>query len=287
MNHPAASSSPETAPPVRSAAITPMSVPDPCLGPGPGYSHGDASDLLGSCDAPLRDVTRLILEAALQVELDHHLNGCAEDPDDRADVNSHNGHRPKTVLTTFGPVEVLMPRDRRGSFSPAILPKYRRDLAGREPLLLSLAARGLPRADFEARLVQFYGDSPPAAPLSHVADRVAARLHLWQRRRLAPRYLVLFADTATVPGGREAVHLAVAVAADGRRELLSLWAAGAAGPADVWEPIFGDLRCRGLQHVSIVVGNGTAGLPAAARTAWPHAAVHARSHLLRSAGPVR
>ncbi|MBF9073673.1 transposase [Streptacidiphilus fuscans] len=277
MNHPAASSA--------------MSLPEPCLGPGPAFGHstgpGDATDLLGSCDAPLRDVTRLILEAALQVELDHHLNGCAEDPDDRTDVNSHNGHRPKTVLTTFGPVEVLMPRDRRGSFSPAILPKYRRDLAGREPLLLSLAARGLPRTDFEARLVQFYGDSPPSAPLSHVADRVASRLHLWQRRRLASRYLVLFADTAVIPGTREVVHLAVAVAADGRRELLSLWAARATSPADIWGPIFGDLRCRGLQHVSIVVGDGTAGLPTAARTSWPHAAVHARSHLLQHAGPSR
>ncbi|WP_174501581.1 transposase, partial [Streptacidiphilus melanogenes] len=203
----------------------PVPAADPVAGrpAGPAAGPADATDVLGSC-APLRELTRLILEAALEVELDHHLG--AERSRNRDDVNSHNGHRPKTVLTTFGPVEVLMPRDRNGSFSPAILPKYRRDLTGREPLLLSLAARGLPRAEFEARLAELYGDSPPTAPLARVADRIARRLGLWQRRLLAPRYLVLFADTAAVPDSRGLVDLALAVAADGKRELLALWWAG-------------------------------------------------------------
>ncbi|WP_052441659.1 IS256 family transposase [Streptacidiphilus anmyonensis] len=282
---------------------SPAAVPSRRPNPWPGPGRTDAVGLLG-CDAPLRELTRLVLEAALQVELDHHLG--SEDERARAsgrsDVNSHNGHRPKTVLTAFGPVEVLMPRDRKGSFSPAILPKYRRDLCGRESLILSLAARGLPRPDFEARLAELYGASPPAAPLPRVADRVAAHLRLWQRRRLAPRYPLLFADRAAVGTGRAAaergavqrgplghgvVDLALAVTVDGRRELLGVWAPGAQPRAGSWETAFRELRARGLQQVSIVVGDGTVTLPAAVRAVWPHAALQARTHLIPHAGPGR
>ena len=71
----------------------------------------------------LGKLTKMVIEGALEGELDDHLGYGKNDPAGRDGGNSRNGHRAKTVLTDTGPVEISVPRDRDSSFAPKIVPK--------------------------------------------------------------------------------------------------------------------------------------------------------------------
>ena len=88
-------------------------------------------------------LTKMVVEGALEGELDDHLGYGKHDPAGRNGSNSRNGHRAKTVLTEAGPVELLVPRDRDSSFEPRIVAKRQRRLTGVEEMVISLSAKGL------------------------------------------------------------------------------------------------------------------------------------------------
>src|SRR3954470_3439292 len=91
----------------------------------------------------LQQLTKRLLESALEGQLTDHLGYDRHDVSGRDGGNSRNGHRSKTVLTEVGPVEVEVPRDRDGSFEPKIVAKRQRRLAGVDELVISLSAKGL------------------------------------------------------------------------------------------------------------------------------------------------
>jgi len=78
----------------------------------------------------LAQLTKRLVESALEGELTDHLGYGKHDVEGRDGGNSRNGRRPKTVLTEVGPVEIDVPRDRDGSFEPKIVPKRTRRLSG-------------------------------------------------------------------------------------------------------------------------------------------------------------
>jgi putative transposase len=88
----------------------------------------------------LGKLTKMVVEGALEGELDDHLGYEKNDPAGRNGGNSRNGHRAKTVLTEAGPVELSVPRDRDCSFEPKIVAKRQRRLSGVEDLVISLSA---------------------------------------------------------------------------------------------------------------------------------------------------
>src|SRR6266568_5242339 len=65
-------------------------------------------------------LTKMVIEGALEGELDDHLGYARHGPEGRDGGNSRNGRRAKTVLTDTGPVELSVPRDRDSSFEPKI-----------------------------------------------------------------------------------------------------------------------------------------------------------------------
>src|SRR5215472_17642371 len=71
-------------------------------------------------------LTKVVLEGALEGEMDAHLGYAKHHPAGRDGGNSRNGHRAKTVLTEAGPVEISVPRDRESSFEPKIVAKRQR-----------------------------------------------------------------------------------------------------------------------------------------------------------------
>src|SRR4051812_37056111 len=91
----------------------------------------------------LTGLTKTVLETALEVELDEHLGYAKHARAPQEQTNARNGTRPKTVLTEVGEVEIAVPRDRDGSFAPAIVPKRQRRLRGVDELVISLSAKGL------------------------------------------------------------------------------------------------------------------------------------------------
>ncbi len=107
----------------------------------------------------LQQLTKRVLESALEGEITDHLGYEKHDPAGAGSGNCRNGVRAKTVLTEVGPVEIEVPRDREGSFEPQIVKKRQRRLTGVDEMVLSLSARGLTHGDISAHLAEVYGAS--------------------------------------------------------------------------------------------------------------------------------
>ena len=88
-------------------------------------------------------LTKVVLESALEGEMDAHLGYRKHDSSGDGSGNSRNGRRPKTVLTEAGPVEIEVPRDRASSFEPVIVAKRQRRMGGIDDIVISLVAKGL------------------------------------------------------------------------------------------------------------------------------------------------
>src|SRR5918998_1698265 len=88
-------------------------------------------------------LTKVVVESALEGEMDDHLGYGKHDPAGRNGESSRNGTRSKTVVTEAGPVEIEVPRDRESSFEPVIVGKRQRRLSGVDDLVISLSAKGV------------------------------------------------------------------------------------------------------------------------------------------------
>jgi hypothetical protein len=105
----------------------------------------------------LQQLTKRLLESALEGEIIDHLGYDKHDPAGRNTGNSRNGTRSKTVLTDVGPVEVTVPRDREGSFEPKIVAKRQKRMTGVDEMVISLSAKGLTTGEVQAHLAEVYG----------------------------------------------------------------------------------------------------------------------------------
>jgi len=142
----------------------------------------------------LGKLTKMVIEGALEGELDDHLGYAKNDPAGRDGGNSRNGHRGKTVLTDTGPVEITVPRDRDSSFEPKIVAKRQRRLTGVDDMVISLSAKGLTHGEISAHLLEVYGAEVSKQTITAITDRVMEGLADWQSRPLDPVYAVIFID---------------------------------------------------------------------------------------------
>ena len=142
----------------------------------------------------LGKLTKMVIEGALEGELDDHLGYAKNDPAGRDGGNSRNGHRGKTVLTDTGPVKITVPRDRDSSFEPKIVAKRQRRLTGVDDMVISLSAKGLTHGEISAHLLEVYGAEVSKQTITAITDRVMEGLADWQSRPLDPVYAVIFID---------------------------------------------------------------------------------------------
>jgi putative transposase len=235
-------------------------------------------------------LAKVVLESALEGEMDAHLGYARHERAGDGSGNSRNGHRGKTVLTEAGPVEISVPRDRDASFEPAIVAKRQRRLSGVDDLVISLVAKGLTTGEVQAHLAEIYGAQVSRETISNITDRVLDGLADWQSRPLDPVYAVLFLDAIHVKirDGQVAnrpIYVALAVTADGERDILGLWAGehGDGEGAKYWLRVLTEIRNRGTRDVLMVVCDGLKGFPEAIAAVWPQAITQTCIvHLLRN-----
>src|SRR5689334_7126418 len=146
----------------------------------------------------LQQLTKRVLEAALDGELTDHLGYEKHDPAGKNGGNSRNGTRAKTVLTDVGPVEIAVPRDRDGSFEPKIVKKRQKRLSGVDEIVISLAAKGLTTGEVQAHLAEVYGAEVSRQTISTITDKVLDGMAEWQNRPLDAVYPVIFIDAIHV-----------------------------------------------------------------------------------------
>jgi transposase-like protein len=236
----------------------------------------------------LAQLTKLVVESALDGEITDHLGYDQGDPAGRGTGNSRNGTRSKTVVTDVGPVEIDVPRDRDSSFEPQIVRKRQRRLGGVEDMVLSLSAKGLTHGEISAHLREVYGAEVSKQTISTITDKVLDGMAEWQNRPLDPVYPVIFLDAIHVKirDGKVAnrpIYVALAVTVDGTRDILGLWAGDGGEGAKFWFGILTELRNRGVADVCMLVCDGLKGLPEAIGEVWPAAVVQTCVvHLLRA-----
>jgi transposase-like protein len=236
----------------------------------------------------LQQLTKRLLESALEGEITDHLGYDKHDPAGRGTGNSRNGTRSKTVLTDVGPVEIDVPRDRDSSFEPKIVAKRQRRLGGVDEMVISLAAKGLTTGEISAHLAEVYGAEVSRQTISTITDKVIEGMVEWQNRPLDAVYPVIFIDAIHVKirDGQVAnrpIYVALAVTCEGRRDILGLWAGDGGEGAKYWLHVLTELKNRGVADVLMVVCDGLTGLPDAITTVWPRTITQTCVvHLLRN-----
>jgi len=240
-------------------------------------------------DGLLKQLTKAVLETALDQELTEHLGHEKNGQVVNETGNVRNGTRPKTVLTeSTGQVGIEVPRDRDGTFEPQIVKKRQRRLSGVDEIVLSLYARGLTTGEISAHFAEIYGASVSRETISRITDRVIEEMQSWQARPLDEVYAAVFIDAIVVKvrDGQVAnrpVYAAIGVTLAGEKDVLGLWAGQGGEGAKFWMSVLTDLRNRGIRDVFFVVCDGLKGLPGVVANAWPQAIVQTCIvHLIRN-----
>jgi transposase-like protein len=195
-------------------------------------------DLVGP-NGLLNQLTKNVLETALDAEMTEHLGYDKHDPAGRGSGNSRNGVRSKTVLTEIGPVDIDVPRDVNSSFDPQIVKKRQRRLTGIDEIVLSLTAKGLTTGEIAAHFADIYGATVSKDTISRITDKVVAEMAEWCNRPLEPVYPVVFIDAIHVKirDGQvtnRPVYVAIGVTCGGERDILGLWAGDGGEGSSGW-----------------------------------------------------
>ena len=236
----------------------------------------------------LNQLTKNVLETALDAEMTEHLGYEKHDAAGRGSGNSRNGTRSKTVLTEIGPVEIEVPRDIDSSFDPQIVKKRQRRLTGIDEIVLSLTAKGLTTGEISAHFQDIYGASVSKDTISRITDKVVGEMTEWQNRPLDRVYPVMFIDAVhgKVREGQvtnRPMYVAIGVTVNGERDILGIWAGEGGEGAKFWLSVLTEIKNRGVADVCIVVCDGLNGLPEAINTVWELAVVQTCIiHLIRN-----
>ncbi|MEU2826716.1 transposase [Streptomyces bacillaris] len=166
-----------------SEPVPPKSVDDRLIDELVGRAQAEGLQLTGE-GGLLQQLTKRLLESALEGEITDHLGYDKHDPARKNGGNSRNGTRAKTVLTDVGPVEITVPRDREGSFEPKIVKKRQKRLSGVDEMVISLAAKGLTTGEVQAHLSEVYGAEVSRQTISTITDKVLEGMAEWQNRPL-------------------------------------------------------------------------------------------------------
>lgn len=216
-----------------------------------------------------------ILENGLEAELDEELGYSKYDYRNKDTSNSRNGHSSKTMKTSFGDIEIAVPRDRNSEFEPQLVKKQQTSLSQDiEEKILSMYAKGMTTNDISAHILEIYGLEVSDSTISRVTDKILPVVKEWQQRPLESIYAVVFMDAIHYhvrSEGRivkKAVYIAIGINLDGRKEVLGMYV-GENESAKYWLSILNGLKNRGVEDILITCIDGLTGFPEAISAVYP------------------
>lgn len=253
------------------------------------FARIDAGEPLTGHSGLIKGMLKASLERGLEAELGEHVGYERGDPDAAQFENSRNGTFAKTVASEIGDIELAVPRDRNGTFSPMLVPKGVRRLDGLDAMIVSLYAGGMTVRDIGHHLATTIGTELSHETISKITDAVADEVMAWQQRPLEALYPVIYLDAIIVKVrdgghvGNRAAHIAIGVDMDGIKHVLGIWVQANEG-AKFWASVCAELANRGVSDVLIVCCDGLTGFPEAIEATWPQATVQTCVvHLIRAA----
>ena len=235
-------------------------------------------DVLGK-NGLVRRLVKDVLENILEAEMDEHLG--RDKYQRQSDIepgerNYRNGYSQKNLRSSFGDVDLDIPRDRKAEFEPQIIKKYETVCNELDKKIISLYAKGMTTSDIQAEIEDLYGITISPSMVSKITDKVIATATEWQNRMLDKIYPIVYLDAMYFKvrsNGKivnKAVYICLGYTMEGYKDILGLWVDEAEG-AKFWLGICNDLKNRGVKEILIACMDGLKGLPQAIQTVFPSA----------------
>lgn len=235
-------------------------------------------DVLGK-NGLVQRLVKDVLENILEAEMDEHLGRDKYqrqsniEPGER---NYRNGYSQKNLRSSFGDVDLDIPRDRKSEFEPQIVKKYETVCNELDKKIISLYAKGMTTSDIQTEIEDLYGITISPSMVSKITDKVIATATEWQNRMLDKIYPIVYLDAMYFKvrsNGKivnKAVYICLGYTMEGYKDILGLWVDEAEG-AKFWLGICNDLKNRGVKEILIACMDGLKGLPQAIQTVFPSA----------------
>jgi putative transposase len=240
--------------------------------------HGRRPEDIAGENGLLKQLTKAVLERALEGEMTDHLGYQKHDPAGHHSGNARNGRSRKKLKGDFGEIDLETPRDRNGSFEPKIIAKHQTRFTGFDNKILSMYARGMSTREIQGHLEEIYGVEVSPQLISNVTDEVLDEVRTWQSRPLETVYPIVYLDALYVKmrdNGHvqnRAVYVAIGVNLEGSKDVLGLWTSAHEG-AKFWLQVLTELRNRGVEDIFIACVDGLKGFPEAIETVFPQTQV--------------
>jgi transposase-like protein len=240
-------------------------------------------------NALMRELLSEVLENGLQGELDDELGYTRYDYRNKNTDNSRNGYFDKTVHTSYGDIELDIPRDRNGEFEPKLVKKHQNTLTQDiEAKILSMYAKGMSTGDIEHHVQDLYGIEMSDTTISRVTDKILPVVKEWQMRPLESIYAVVFMDAIHFhvrSEGRivkKAVYIAIGIDMEGFRDVLGMWI-GENESSKFWLSVMNDMKNRGVEDILIASVDGLTGFSNAIEAVFPKTELqHCIIHQIRN-----
>lgn len=212
------------------------------------------------------------VEAILEGEMDNHLG--YEKHGESTGENTRNGHGKKKLRNQYGETEIQVPRDRKSSFEPMLVPKRKNIADGVETIIISLYAKGMSVSDIEEQIKDLYNFDISTSAISRITERVAQDVTIWQNRPLESVYCIVWMDGIVFKVRENSkvidktIYLAVGLRTDGKKEVLGLWL-GKNESASFWLSVLTDLKARGVEDILVTATDNLKGFTEAIRSVFP------------------
>src|SRR5271166_580262 len=234
-------------------------------------------DIIGK-NGLLKELTKAILERALEAEMSDHLGYEKHDPAGHHRGNTRNGKSRKNLKGDFGELELETPRDRQATFDPKIVAKGQTRWTGFDDKIISMYARGMTTREIQGHLEEMYKIEVSPTLISNVTDAVIEEVKQWQNRPLDELYPIVYLDALMVKVRDEghvqnkAIYVVLGVNLEGQKEVLGLRVAQTEG-AKFWLQVLTELQNRGVKDIFIACVDGLKGFPEAIEAVYPKASV--------------
>lgn len=212
------------------------------------------------------------VEHILEAELDSHQEN--QKHQKSVQGNYRNGHGNKKIKTSYGEDEITVPRDRQGSFEPALVPKRHNIIGGLENIIISLYAKGMSVSDIEEQIKEMYNFEVSTSTISRITNAITSEVVTWQNRPLDDVYLIVWMDGIVFKvreGSKvisKTIYLAVGLNREGKKEVLGMWL-GKNESSSFWMSVLTDLRARGVEDILITATDNLNGFTQTIRSVFP------------------
>jgi transposase-like protein len=219
-----------------------------------------------------------IIQQFLEVEMEEHLGREKYERDSTEEKNYRNGYSKKNIKTSFGEVELDVPRDRNAEFEPKVVKKYETVCNELDKKVIGLYSIGVSVDDIQAEIHDLYGVDISPAMISKITDKVIETAIAWQNRPLEAVYPIVYMDAVHFKVKEEhkivskAAYICMALDMNGHKDILGIWVGEQEG-AKFWLSVCNDLKNRGVRDILIACMDGLKGLPEAIKAVFPNVSI--------------